>query len=146
MKHKIKKAVRQAQSLDRVYEAVMGVVLEEIKGKSTKKVGYVAGILTSDGPAYFKRNLRLLGIYTRKVQKQYQIPVLSSTEIFTSELFSRLDRNGHKNQDYEDMLVRILESGVITDLFMTPRWEASKGSKREHEVAKQRGITVHYLY
>lgn len=39
----------------------------------------------------------------------------------------------------------ILESGHVTDIFMTPRWEQSKGAIDEHEAAKQLGIKIHYM-
>lgn len=39
----------------------------------------------------------------------------------------------------------IFKSGHVTDVFMTPRWEKSKGAVDEYKTAQKIGLTIHYL-
>ena len=39
----------------------------------------------------------------------------------------------------------ILKSGHITDIFMTPRWEISRGAKVEYITAKKLKIKIHFV-
>jgi len=38
-----------------------------------------------------------------------------------------------------------IRSSYVTDIFMTPGWQRSKGAIAEHRIAKTKKIKIHYL-
>lgn len=145
MKEKIREAIRTAESLDKVKSGVIEVLRVVREDDQTIRLGYVAGIVTSDGPAKINENVTRLEAYTEQVRAEQGFPVFSSTDVFSQSLFDQINARSLPNQVWLDFWRDVFGSGHVTHLFMTPRWEQSTGAQDEHETAKRLGITVHYI-
>ncbi len=146
MKERIEEAVRNAKNIDEVKSLVLSV-LEETRSKGAERVGYVAGLITSEGPENIDKNVQRLVKFTDNIRTQKDFPIFSSTDVISDELFERLGLEEFQKTDWEKFWRDILgaEGRYITDIFMTPRWEVSRGSRDEHAVAKEVGMQIHYL-
>lgn len=130
---------RFSESFDELLGNVVSI-LEEAKEKYGS-VGYVAGIITSDGPDFYERNKKILSEKTRTISAETDYPVFCANDIFSNYM---VDKLGHRNEDYIDFWTRLLKSGVVTDIFMTERWDESTGATEEHKTAKEIGINIHF--
>ena len=123
-------------------------VLKEYRKKGTNRIGYVAGIVTSDGTENIDENVRKLKSYTKNIRKQYNFHIFSSTDIFDKKFIEKLDEMSLPLKIFEKRFLnfweKILVSGYITDIFMTPGWERSRGAKFEHNIANNKGLDIHY--
>ncbi|MDO8621118.1 MAG: DUF4406 domain-containing protein [Candidatus Levybacteria bacterium] len=145
----IRPALKNATTLHHVKKELVKF-LEITKNKNGNiKIGYVAGILNSDGPQHFESNRKKLADYAEKLRKIHEFPIFSGVDIFSNEVYSRLEEWRLSLEEKEEKARlfwrEILESGHITDIFMTPRWEKSKGANDEHETAKKIGLKIHYV-
>ncbi len=126
------------------------VLFENVrKQRGLTKFGYVSGIISSDGDDKAERNIAILAEHTEKIRYTSNFPIFSATDIFTKVLYEKLEET-KKPRDEREAAFRtfwgeVLEMGKITDIFMTPRWEASGGAKDEHKTAQRLGITIHYV-
>ena len=113
------------------------------------RIGYVAGIINSEGLEFAERNHKRLAYYTRFLRKQHRFPIFSSPDIFTDNVYKRLQEMQmpfiEREQKFYIFWRSLLSSGHITDIFMTPHWKVSKGAVDEHETAKKKGLKIHYL-
>lgn len=143
--HKLLKAT----NLDHVREGVLETFIEVKSKVPTSQIGYVSGIITSDGPEFIERNLKVLASNTEEIRKKHPFPVFSPTDIFDNALFARLMEMKLPVSEREAKFIafwrEVLKCGHVTDIFMTPRWELSKGARDEYETAKQLGLTIHYV-
>lgn len=118
-------------------------------GGGITRIGYVAGIITSDGPGYFVANRKRLADYVRKLRKIHKFPMFSAVDVFSSEVYERLEEwklpSSEREAKVRSFWRKILKSGHVTDVFMTPRWEKSKGALDEHKTAKKIGLRTHYI-
>ncbi len=149
MLKKIGTALKNATTLHHVKKELVKL-LEITKNKNGDiQIGYVAGILNSDGPAHIEKNRRKLATYTEKLRQIHEFPIFSNVDIFSNEVYNRLEewRLSLEEREAKARLFwrEILESGHITDIFMTPRWDKSKGATDEHETAKKIGLKIHYV-
>lgn len=133
--------VRDAENFEALFEKVE-VVLRGAKDKSPDgRVGYVSGIISSDGPEFLERNRRTLQEKTEKFRELYDFPIFSANDIFTPEF---VDRLGHKDAPYVFFWRRVLATGLVTDIFMTTGWERSRGASDEHLTANLLELDVVY--
>lgn len=146
MKERIRGAVKHAKDINEVKISVLSV-LKELKNEGAQRIGYVAGLVTSEGPENIDKNVRRLAKFTEHIRTQNDFPIFSSTDVISDELFERLGLEEFQKTDWEKFWRDILgaEERFVTDIFMTPRWEASRGSRDEHKVAKEVGMQIHYL-
>lgn len=125
---------------------VFKVVREE--SGNIVRIGYVAGILNSDGPLYFESNRKKLLNYTEELRSVHKFSIFSAVDVFSAEIYERLKEMSLPFEQREIKMRffwrEILESGYVTDIFMTPRWEKSKGAYDEHETAKRIGLRIYY--
>lgn len=135
--------IQTAQSLEEIRDGVL-IAFGEI-GKDFKRIGYVSGIITSDGPKFVKRNMENLLLYTESLRDKNNFPIFSAGDIFTEEVFERVDAFNLPSHHFLKFWREILVSGWVTDIFMTPRWDESKGALDEHEVAEKQNLKIHYL-
>lgn len=142
MKHIIKKHADKKNSLEEVKVAVLEALKEISLISDSGRLGYVSGIMTSDGPEYTERNIKILEQYTEDLRNTNNFPVFSATDVFDQELFRRIDSHNIPVQEWFDFWREILRNGLITHIFMTPRWEKSKGAIDEYETAKELGLEV----
>ena len=150
MKERLRKLVADTdvRDLDMLIRVVLPI-LEESSGATQTPVGYVAGAISSDDREIVVHNIERLAQYTEQVRKKSSFPVFSATDIFTDQLYERM-RVGEmpkdqRERDFQKFWRLILGSGYVTDLYMTPGWEQSKGATDEHETARTLGINIVYL-
>ncbi len=144
MKEIIFQKTQTVTSIEVLSETII-LILEEAHKKANKRLGYVSGIISSDGPKNIARNVKKLEEYTERLREKNNFPIFSAADIFYSELFLRINGKDLKDHHFLKFWREILESGYVTDIFMTPGWERSIGAKDEHETARKMGIKIHYL-
>lgn len=146
MKEIIVEAVKQANTLNEVRDSLFGV-FKNFRLEGHDKIGYVSGIITSEGPDNIPKNIERLARFTAHVRATQAFPVFSATDVFDDVLFARLNAAGFKNEDWLVFWREVLgdERKFVTDMFMTPRWEISQGATDEHQIAKAMNMSVSYL-
>lgn len=144
----IKKSIEDAMSLSQIAKITTSI-LKKHKNKGVNRIGYVAGIVTSGGEKRLQENINNLDRYTKRVRKKSKFPIFSSTDMFDERLVYNLEELSLPPNEVEKKFWEfwriILKSGYITDIFMTPGWEISKGAQDEYNTAKKIGLTIHYL-
>jgi hypothetical protein len=147
VKQKIKKAVKNAKDLNETKQILLEL-FQEIRNENDQ-IGYVAGILFSDGLQYFERNRQLLAKRTEIIRNHQQFPIFSAYDIFSDGLYDQIEEKEISYQERRNAFINfwrgIVGSGFVTDIFMTPRWEFSEGARDEHETAQKFGLTIHYF-
>lgn len=142
-------ALKNATTLDHVKKELIKVFEIARNKNGNIKIGYVAGILNSDGPKHFENNRQKLTDHAERLRKIHEFPIFSAVDVFSIEIYDRLEewKLSLEEREAKARLFwrEILESGHVTDIFMTPRWEKSKGATDEHKTAKKIGLTIHYL-
>ncbi len=146
MKEKITEAVKESNSLAQVRDSLFGV-FKEYRLAGHNRIGYVSGTITADGRENIPKNIARLERFTEQLRSEQKFPVFSATDVFDDELFKRLDAAGFVNADWEVFWREVLgaEERFVTDMFMTPRWEKSRGATDEHRVALEVGMTIVYI-
>lgn len=149
MKQKIRTAIKSSTNLKHVEKAIINLLHEIKKENPKKRVGYVAGIVTSDGEDHMQRNIDRLAALTEKLRIKVSFPIFSSVDIFGDGIYDQIEdfhlERTLREKAFVDFWRNILRSGHITDVYMTPRWDESRGARDEHETAKQMGIRIHYV-
>lgn len=149
MKQQIRSAVRQATTLPQVRDQLLALLAATAADNPSHRIGYVSGIISSDGPAQIPANIARLASYAEQLRDRHPFPIFSPTDVFNAELFSQLvemrlaedERSTHFLRFWRD----ILTAGYVTDIFMTPRWDESVGAKDELATAKQQGLAIHFV-
>jgi hypothetical protein len=150
MRERIRQAVAEANDLEGVKRQLMDVLstvrLEE-RLKQTEgcaRIGYVAGIVTSDGPERIWENVAKLIERTEAISQEVDFPVFSSAWVFTSDVFERINAESYPQEAWLEFWREVLGSSLITDVFMTQRWRESRGASDEEETARNLGLRIHY--
>lgn len=147
MQKRIHEVIHTANNLSEV-ELRFVDFLDAIKSETmTARIGYVAGIVSSDGEDKIQANIEILASYTEKLRQTYDFPVFCAADVFTPQLFESLAemklRVEERERHFKSFWRNVIASGHITDIFMTPRWELSSGANDEYSIAKQIGLRVH---
>ncbi len=146
MKDRLGPAVITCTDLDQVRECIVPILVSSKNGSD--KLGYVAGMITSDGPEHIARNIKRLALFTETLRRMHGFPVFSATDIFDSGVYARLGVDlldpKARQAEFQRFWRSVLETGQVTDIFMTPRWDLSEGAIDEHETAKKLGLTIHF--
>jgi t-SNARE complex subunit (syntaxin) len=142
----IKKETAGKYTLNELEKAVLKVLSKHAAERVN--IGYVAGVLTSDGPEKIAENVEKLINTTNQIRNKHKdILIFSSTDIFNEKLVFALedykkDRHLLENK-FHKFWENILSSGYVNDIFMTKGWERSKGAKHEYQVAKKNKLVIH---
>lgn len=149
MREQITQIVSPAENLAQLEEYLVAF-LESIKLEhGFAKIGYVAGCVSSDGEERIDHNLQKLSQYTRQLEEEHGFPMFCVADIFTPELYEQLEEMSWSAEIREEHMrtcfCNVLESGHITDIFMTPGWKGSTGSKMEHSTAEINELDIHYI-
>jgi hypothetical protein len=147
MRELIREKLIDVDSLEEV-GIKLKAILEEFTnrpGQQDSRIGYVAGIVNSDGPEFRDRNIDRLNLFTEKIGHKFQMPAFSAADVYSEDVFNRVTKGGFNPSDFVTFWRGIFELGYITDVFMTPRWEVSEGAQDEHETAQRLGIRIHYV-
>lgn len=120
------------------------LLLKILRSRPLNRIGYVAGILTSDGPDQIPENIKHLEIFTEEIRKMCDFPIFSTVDVFgRTNLWNQFEKE--PSQSWIDFWRKIISSGLVTDLFLTPGWERSKGAKDEFETAKTNNLKIHQV-
>ena len=133
------------RTLNHIHDGLVQLFAQIHVEKPGTRLGYVAGIITSDGPEKIWENIDHLEQHTHRLRAEHSWPIFSATDVFSRELFDRLDVGVAHPQEYQHFWRNVLGSGYVTDIFMTPRWEISKGAIDEFETATRLGLTTHFV-
>lgn len=127
--------------------------LREIKGPSDHYqepyLAYVAGVLTSEGD--FEQNRERLRRLTEKARFHfYPYPVFSAVDVFSDGVYERLKES---KEPYEEREIKFRNfwknilsvPGLVTHVYMTPRWNISKGAIAEEIQALRNGLNVCFV-
>jgi hypothetical protein len=90
--------------------------------------------------------MAILDEHTRRIQARTDFPVFSATDIFTMEHLHRIDEyrlSKNEENGWFQFWRLILQNGHITDIYMTKRWEQSRGSRDEFYTAQRIPISIH---
>src|ERR1035437_7915212 len=91
MKQILSKSFRKATTLEHILPELM-LIFESVKLKrNIKKIGYVSGVISSQGDNKISENKKLLADHTEKIRQSVDFPVFSAADIFTDELYLRID-------------------------------------------------------
>lgn len=149
MKYDLAKVLENVQNVNEVRVVVLSLLKEIREVRKQKHIGFVSGIIYSDGLEFKYRNVKRLLAYTEKLRKEIPYPIFSAEDVFYSGLFEKLPESKLPEKIRRPIFFAfwksIMESGYITDLFMTPRWEVSQGARDEIEKGKKIGMTIHYV-
>ena len=122
-------------------EAQVITTLEKVKRTGINNIGYISGVISSDGVKYIPANVKVLDMYTEFYRAYTPFPVFSSSDIFYGRYTEKFNLT---QSEWFSFWNNILKSKTITDVFMTPRWEVSKGAIEEHKTAKELSLKIHY--
>ncbi len=140
----IGEAVTSAKNIEEVKTILLNV-LKSARENGVERIGYVAGLITSEGPENIDKNVKRLIRYADDIRSKNNFPIFASTDVISDDLFTKLGMEKIAAADWEEFWRDILGSGYVTDIFMTPRWEISKGSISEHNNAKNFNLQIHYI-
>lgn len=141
--------IRHSTSLKHVRLGLVRIIKAINENSTEQRLGFVAGIITSDGDENMPKNIERLKQYAKEVRGMYDFPIFSSVDVFGNGIYDQIEESKFERELREYHFVEfwrmILETGHITDIFMTPRWEKSKGAKVEYTIAKKLKIKIHFI-
>lgn len=141
LKSMFRDATGDAKSHDEVCARVVSVVAS--LSRNCGQVGFVSAIIGSDGPEFVDRNIAILACYTDYFRSNANYPVISAADVFHKELLDQYRTVPNTSDGWFGFWRRVLGSGV-SDLFMTPRWQASRGAWDEYDFASASKIRIHH--
>ena len=149
MRNEIYQEIQNSSSLDHVREGLARVFNAVKSAEKNQRIGVVSGIISSDGDENIERNTRRLEQFTKAVSGKFGIPVFSTADVFGNGMYDKVEEfqfeRELREQHFRNFWKMVFETGHITDIFMTPGWERSIGAYDEHEIAKEKGMIIHYL-
>lgn len=149
MNRQIYEEIKHATKLSHVAEG-LAKAFETVKSSSeNERIGYVSGVITSDGDENMHSNIAILERYTRALHKKEGIPMFFSFDVFGNGVYSKIEEAQFERELREEHFRKfwkmIIGSGHITDMYMTPGWDRSRGANEEYDVAKKLGIKIHFV-
>lgn len=145
MKERFAELVVEVSTLEEVKDKVLIVLAKEKKENPNTRIGYVAGVITSDGQDKLLSNLETLKKYTQKLREINDYPIFSSTDIFSEEVAKNIEIERYSQKDWLKFWQDIVGSGYVTDIFMTPRWKESRGARDEYDTANEHKLNIHLV-
>jgi|SRR3989344_2834784 len=139
---KIQSEIGSIKKLEDVRQVLLSVLAEFQDGQ--KRIGYVAGIVASDGRDKIGENIRALDDFAENIRRANDFPVFSVADVFNDIVYEAVNLELLSGSDFELFWRDVLGSGYVTDIFMGPRWAESDGARDEHEFSKSAGIRIHY--
>ena len=148
MKSEIYQALQGTTCLDEALHRLT-VLFSQIKDKNPdQRIGYVSGIISSDGDEKLPENIARLSGFTDKLRDEVGYCLFSATDVFGNGLREKVEEMKLPRQQREPILIQfwgnVLKTGYVNDIYMTPRWTESQGARSEYEISKQEGIVVFY--
>lgn len=149
MKDLISQAVKDANDFTLVLNRVIEI-LWQLKRKGIQRIGYVAGLVSSDGEEKIQENLERLNFYTNLLSKKYpKAKFFSAADIFNKELYKKLLGENFiiskRKKSFLEFWRGILKNGGVDDVSMTPGWDRSVGAINEHKTILKLGIRHQFV-
>ena len=133
--------VRDVEDFEMLFHNLKWTLQEIKRNAPGGRIGYVAGKISSDGLERLEENRRILSEKTEKFRQNYYFPIFCANDIITPEF---VEKNGHEGTPYIAFWRKVLESGLVTDVFMTLGWKSSVGATDEHTTAKINELNIVY--
>jgi hypothetical protein len=139
---RIQNCVEHAEDLEEVKQGLLWALSVHAK---SEEIGYVAGMITSEGAQYEEKNRALLLHYAEQVSAQHNFGIFCAVHVFTPELRQQIRDELVPYEEWITFWRDILESGHVRHVFMAPRWQLSKGATDEHTRAIERKLRITYI-
>lgn len=131
------------RSLKDIEEALIPLMAEY--REKHDRLGYVSGVITTDGPEHVSANIQRLNDHTERLRAVHDFPIFAPTDVFTDFVYANVSAESLSSTEFKQFWRNVLATGHVTDIFMTPRWEVSGGARDEHEAALELNLLIHYL-
>lgn len=149
MKAEIYQAINHSTNLVHVQEGMFEVFKTIKEAEPNQRIGYVSGLISSEGPENIPKNMKRLEAYTELIRKQYDFPIFSATDVFGNGMHEQVEEFHFEKElqqkHFMDFWDAVLGTGHVTDIFMTPRWEVSTGAKDEFRIAQAMGMKIYMI-
>jgi hypothetical protein len=141
----LRSSTRGAFTLEEASQALTTALRAFKLENSVYRLGFVAGIRESDGPEMIEANSQRLAGHTASLRTLSCLPLLfSCMDIYDADFLRRFERIESKPA-WDGFYRRLFEPGLITHLFLTPRWENSVGTRVEYELAIEFGMRIYLV-
>lgn len=149
MKDLVYAAVKDANDFTLVLNRVIEILWQS-KRKGVQRIGYVAGLVSSDGQEKIQENLERLNFYTNLLSKKYpKAKFFSAADIFNEDLYKRLLGDNFviskRKKSFLEFWRGILREETVDDVSMTPGWDRSVGAIDEHKTILKLGLKHQYV-
>lgn len=149
MRELIGTSVAEATGLPEVEKRALEVLHTVTYETGLERLGYAAGVITSDGEEHIETNIQNLRRQTETLERSCAFPVFCAADIFTPQLFDQLPEMQLEREEREACFMRfwrnILTAPYITDVFLTPGWRRSSGAVDEYMQARSAGKRIHHV-
>jgi hypothetical protein len=135
--------VASARTLDTIADAAIKDLTE--LSQKYRRIGYVCGILTSDGMQFKDDNKALLRLYTAQISKSVNYPIFCAATLANDKIEAKIARYNQFDVNHK-LWDRVMRSGLVTDMFMAPRWYLSTGSRVEFSAAVDEEMAIHHVH
>lgn len=129
-----------ADTLDEVFERMAGVFRAY---DALQKFQYVSGVITSYGDV--ADNLSRMARRADAIRKILGGAAFAPTDVFPDALVHGLQtRHHYRHEHWMGFWTRVLCSGSVDAIIMTPGWERSRGADMEYAIGRNRGLAIYY--
>lgn len=142
MKDALYKAVGHAKNLDEVVRGVREVFHALDPRGPSRSFLYVSGVITSHGD--MRINLAEMARRTDEIKALRGQNIFAPTCIFSDTLAHRMHDLGYRHEDWMIFWTKIICSGYVGGVILTPGWERSRGADMEYAIARNIGLAVYF--
>lgn len=142
MRDALRNALCFAQNLDEVFYGVTRVFRVLDPDGPSKKFFYVSGVITSQGDASI--NLAKMERRTEEIRVLCSRKVFAPTCVFSDPLARRMRDMCYRHEDWMVFWTRVICSGYVGGVILTPGWERSRGADIEYAIARNLGLAVYF--
>lgn len=151
----VKIEFNEKRSLEDVYQTICDL-FNMIKRQGFE-INYVAGIVTSDGPEMVQEYFEILNKFVAKLS----VNNLNKFFFSSHDIFNMVVKNddgtevklkqylitkcNFQHADFMNFWRQLLESGLITKIYLAPGWQRSKGASEECDIALEQNIEIEEL-
>lgn len=143
MRSDIQQALKGIHNLKNAEERLCDFLASLRKKDSKLRIGFVCGMISSEGREYIDENMARLQTYVQTISSRVKYPIFSSADVFTPEVYTAVNLADRTNEEFIQFWRGIFKSKTVTDVYFTPRWIKSDGARDEFETALQEGVNVH---
>ena len=136
-------ALRQARTFEDVKKGSI-TTLDGLRKQGAERIGFVSGIITSEGAEHLDINVSRLDHYANLLRETLPFPIFCGIDLFPHELRSKLEQQ--PECAWNAFWMNMIKSGRISDLFMAPKWEKSTGASIAYKAGREMGLNIHYIF